>query len=59
MNGGTHGNMHGFQECLPRAFGLLRRGGGPVSGRIGLEAESPPALLGPEAGQWQSCVTPL
>lgn len=33
--GGAHGNMNGFQECLHGAFGLLRRGGRPVSGRTG------------------------
>lgn len=31
MVGGAHSNKHGFQECLPRAFELPRRGVGPYS----------------------------
>lgn len=53
MIGGAHGNTHGFQDSLLGAFGPFRRGWGLAFGRTGPEAESPPAGLGPEAGQWQ------
>lgn len=62
MIGGAHGNMHGFQECLPVAFGLLRAEEGwgswgeagaggslPLAGLAGRQ-ENPPAVLGLVAG---------